>query len=561
MATTPGLASDEKRYTFIIPSDSQSNEARPELPMNPLRIAEMAIEIQLEKVRVAEAMGARDALVQKLSDAYTSIREKTELIERLQQTLNAAMNPSSNATHTAFSPALASQQTWEQTPEVTGLRSQVADLEALIQELRIGSRNAMGPPPRYEEQEERKAVPAENHSTMAISDAQTTLAPISPFASDVQAPSPVREERSVQTFVPEEPEDMVNTRFAILASIPLPDNPPDDTLKPIVLPPACTLHEFLSSTSGVSLDRYHSKNMFQPLFSLSATRKHPRFQCCSQSVSKPSIYRLGSYRVLQSLTTKWCPTREEHGYFYSPLFKCSTNPRVTTAHRWQPVDVTARMKQSTECFYNREGLWYYAGSYQAFRLEDLAVKEWAELPTEAANYLVKETISGRKNVSPQNIYEVNQLYNAGALKVACVGLQCVGFNQDVYRSVLDHASKFTQTKWKNMSPSIPGTNTNVATPLITGVNSGISVNTNKTTISIKSPTGTSRPVSPTLLGPANVGFGAVAAGLGLGNGATWNTTATLLAQGNNQMVLQPNGDESLQSADNAILGYRAGAKK
>jgi len=49
----------------------------------------------------------------------------------------------------------------------------------------------------------------------------------------------------------EEPADMVNTRFAILASIPLPENSPDDTLKPIVLPPICTLHEFLGSTSGV----------------------------------------------------------------------------------------------------------------------------------------------------------------------------------------------------------------------------------------------------------------------------------------------------------------------
>jgi len=52
-------------------------------------------------------------------------------------------------------------------------------------------------------------------------------------------------------MVSEEPADMVNARFAILASIPLPDNPPDDTLKPIVLPPICTLHEFLGSTSGV----------------------------------------------------------------------------------------------------------------------------------------------------------------------------------------------------------------------------------------------------------------------------------------------------------------------
>ncbi|KAJ3720281.1 hypothetical protein DFJ43DRAFT_1095899 [Lentinula guzmanii] len=56
--------------------------------------------------------------------------------------------------------------------------------------------------------------------------------------------------------------------------------------------------------------------------------------------------------------------------------------------------------------------------------------------------IVKETIEGRKNTSPQNTYEVNQLYAAGALKVAVIALQCVGFNHSMYR-LLEHASKCT----------------------------------------------------------------------------------------------------------------------
>jgi len=104
----------------------------------------MAIEIQLEKSRVVEAMNARDLLVQKLSDAYTSIREKTELIDRLQQTLNTTTN-TDHTTH------LANPQNWTQAPEI--LPNQVADLEALIQDLQIGSRNTMGPPPKYEEED------------------------------------------------------------------------------------------------------------------------------------------------------------------------------------------------------------------------------------------------------------------------------------------------------------------------------------------------------------------------------------------------------------------------
>lgn len=43
------------------------------------------------------------------------------------------------------------------------------------------------------------------------------------------------------------------------------------------------------------------------------------------------------------------------------------------------------------------------------------------------------------------MYEISQLYAAGALKVACIGLQCIGFNNLVYRGILDHAHRYAQT--------------------------------------------------------------------------------------------------------------------
>jgi hypothetical protein len=57
--------------------------------------------------------------------------------------------------------------------------------------------------------------------------------------------------------------------------------------------------------------------------------------------------RLGNHRIFQQLTTNWCPEREEHGYFLTPLFKCSTNPRVITAHRWTMVDVIGKLDKPT----------------------------------------------------------------------------------------------------------------------------------------------------------------------------------------------------------------------
>ncbi|KAG6830254.1 hypothetical protein H0H87_008743 [Tephrocybe sp. NHM501043] len=211
--------------------------------------------------------------------------------------------------------------------------------------------------------------------------------------------------------VSDEPVDMVAARNAILATLPLPEEAPDDTLSPLSIPAPLTIQEFISTLSG------------------------------------PLRVSLNQYRLFYATTTVWCPEREEHGYFYTPAFKCSTNPRVATAHRWSPVDVIARMNKPTECFFNKDGIWYYAGVYTAFRLADLTTKEWAALSPEVTQMLVKETIIARKNTSPQNVYETTQLYAAGALKVACVALQCVGFNNAMYTALLEQARIFTQSKW------------------------------------------------------------------------------------------------------------------
>ena len=63
--------------------------------------------------------------------------------------------------------------------------------------------------------------------------------------------------------------------------------------------------------------------------------------------------------------------------------------------------------------------------------------------TQTTQALIKETLAARKNVSPQNYYETNQLYAAGALRVACVGLQCIGFSDAVYHGVLEQ-SRYVQ---------------------------------------------------------------------------------------------------------------------
>ncbi|TFK35506.1 hypothetical protein BDQ12DRAFT_611780, partial [Crucibulum laeve] len=224
--------------------------------------------------------------------------------------------------------------------------------------------------------------------------------------------------------------DSIEARFSILANVPLPAESSDETLKAIVIPAPLTLQEFLGAASPVSA----ASVTYRILVSQTNVR-------CS----------LGAYIILNSVTARWCPEREEHGFYYTPMFKCTTNPRVTTAHCWNIVNPIGALSKPTECFYNKEGLWYYAGSYQGFRMDDLTLKEWQELSLEASQAIVKETALGRKNTSPSNIYEISQLYSCGALKVACVGLRCVGFNQEVYKVVLEQSSKFVCNKWEALA--------------------------------------------------------------------------------------------------------------
>jgi hypothetical protein len=91
-------------------------------------------------------------------------------------------------------------------------------------------------------------------------------------------------------------------------------------------------------------------------------------------------------------------------------------------------------------------------------------------PSQTTQALIRDTLAGRKNTSPQNVYETGQMYAAGALKVACLGLQCVGFNKGMYRAVLEQAAKCAIAgKWKTASaPS-----STAGTPPNANVNVGV----------------------------------------------------------------------------------------
>ncbi|KAK0210146.1 hypothetical protein DFS33DRAFT_260537 [Desarmillaria ectypa] len=412
---------------------------------DPFKIVEMSIAISAERMKVTEAMQARDAAVLRLSEAYVSLRQKVAIIDRLQGNSHSPDSFKEYASYADRDVGITETNILKE--EIFALESIVKGLREEIREQSMQTATSTEPPPRYDDgayktseqsvnqvpgmiplriSRDTPPLPSRCPSQTSISSISTENHSIRPILKAGDNDFDYKIARAVPQSV--EAEETIEQRNKFLAAMPLPQVPPDDTLKPILLPQNLTLHEFLGNTSG----------------SLRSS--------------------LSNYRLLQQLTTSWCPEREEHGYFLTPAFRCNTNPRVATAHRWSSVDVLSRMNAPTECFFNKDGTWYYAGIYRAFRLDDLTTKEWEALSNETVQAIIKETIAGRKNISPQNVYETSQLYAVGALKVACIGLQCVGFNRMMYKSIVEQGSKCMQGgKWKvghNVSGSTWNTNGN-----------------------------------------------------------------------------------------------------
>ncbi|KAI0044136.1 hypothetical protein FA95DRAFT_1597592 [Auriscalpium vulgare] len=387
--------------------------------MHPFTAAETAIAVQVERMRVAEAHAARDVVVHHLASACQTINDKSAAIERLMREKQDLEDQLASSTS-----GLQSNGEQNQAPRIAELEEVIKSLRGELKALRGCAAGGEDAPPTYDEGQpqmrpaSRECTP-DSAAQLARQDAlrvlrEATINNPSRMPSPLLMPGSPRTPTQDYSGTPDtkiinpsiDPVESIRIRHAILAALPLPPGIPSDALKPIVIPAPYTLQEFLGNAAG------------------------------------PLRTSLSNYRIFQQLTTHWCPDREEHGYFLTPLFKCSTNPRVVTAHRWMMIDVIGKMDRPTdwaECFYNKDGKWYYAGIYKAIRLDDLTTKEWEQLSAETTQAIVKDTIAGRKNSSPQTVYEMTQLYAAGALRVACIGLQCIGFNTALYHAALDQA--------------------------------------------------------------------------------------------------------------------------
>lgn len=112
-----------------------------------VRAVEMAVELGIEKLRVSEAINARDAVVQRLSDAYVSLRQKVSIIDRLQEELGI---PGRDDGTQRDNIRLNNEEIYRLNGVVTSLREEIRCLKDTATNTHA-TKSPGDPPPRYEE--------------------------------------------------------------------------------------------------------------------------------------------------------------------------------------------------------------------------------------------------------------------------------------------------------------------------------------------------------------------------------------------------------------------------
>ena len=91
-------------------------------------------------------MNARDALVHRLAEAYESLRQKTRMLEMLQQEQPEGASDILRLLNVAENPQIPRMQ-----EEITKLQATIQDLRDEIKFLKAGAGKTVEPPPCYEE--------------------------------------------------------------------------------------------------------------------------------------------------------------------------------------------------------------------------------------------------------------------------------------------------------------------------------------------------------------------------------------------------------------------------
>lgn len=132
---------------------------------NPFRLAEIAIELQIERLRVVEITRARDTALQRLEECCAIIRQKNEYIKQFQDDCDGG--------HTSIDVVHQADRFSGDVTEVEQLKAHICSLETRNEELRVSvaklrAFSKVDLPPCYESEERKVSEPIQQTFNVCI---------------------------------------------------------------------------------------------------------------------------------------------------------------------------------------------------------------------------------------------------------------------------------------------------------------------------------------------------------------------------------------------------------
>ncbi|KDQ49367.1 hypothetical protein JAAARDRAFT_644481 [Jaapia argillacea MUCL 33604] len=143
--------------------------------------------------------------------------------------------------------------------------------------------------------------------------------------------------------------------------------------------------------------------------------------------------------------TVWClpapgdATPPQHALLIEPHYEyryfaeqkgCSWNERNTNFQRFAG--------NTRELFFRAKGgMIHYAGTYKCLSLSRLSGEEYRRLPLGVQKYLLSKVLTTKLSTPLLAASLIQDSFEKGVILPLCLGLQCVGFNHELYRLMLN----------------------------------------------------------------------------------------------------------------------------
>ncbi|KAJ3479158.1 hypothetical protein NLI96_g9249 [Meripilus lineatus] len=150
----------------------------------------------------------------------------------------------------------------------------------------------------------------------------------------------------------------------------------------------------------------------------------------------------------------WCSEPYQHALYFAPRQLYDPNTDANWTDNTELLDL---LGQTRDVFFSsfEDGIneIHYAGTYICRQIEALTVEEYQQLNPHLRKVLRKLTITAEvENVGKVKMH-IAKSYEAGSRQIACLALECVGFNKVLYELLVDqHKARFSQKSVKRGFP-------------------------------------------------------------------------------------------------------------